>query len=60
MLFLIVTFKTRNELEQGGTTWNKLERAGTSWNQLEQAGARWSYERVALERVRVFSCGGSC
>ena len=35
-----VHVKTRNELEQAGTTWNELELAGTSWNHLEQAGTK--------------------
>ena len=52
--------KTRNKLEQTGTIWNELEPSRTSWNQLERAGIRWSYTRLALERVRVVSCSGSC
>ena len=43
-----------------GTSWNKLEPPGMSWNYLERAGIRWSYSRLALERVRVVSCSGSC
>ena len=51
---------TRNELGQAGTTWNELELSRTSWNQLERAGTSWSHSRLALERVRVVGCSGSC
>ena len=61
---LSVHTKRRNELEppveQARTNWNQLEPSGTSWNQLERAETRWSYQRLALERVRVVSCNGSC
>ena len=40
--------------------WNELEQTGMSSNQLEQAGTRWSYQRLALERVRLVRCSGSC
>ena len=40
-------------------SWSKLERARASWDQLEQAITRCSYQRLALERVRVASCSGS-
>ena len=39
---------------------NELEPAGTSWNQLERAGTRQSLQRLALERIMVVSCKGSC
>ena len=55
-LFFLQT-KTRNELEQARTIYIQL--AVTSINQLEQAGNRWSYQRLALERVRVDTCSGS-
>ena len=49
-VYKTVHTKTRNELEPPGTSWNQLERAGT----------RQSLQRLALERIMVVSCKGSC
>ena len=40
-----VDTKTRNELEQPGTTWNELKPTGTSWNgmKLAKTSTRKSY-----------------
>ena len=35
---ICVHTKTRNKLQQTGTSWNETEQAGTSWNHLERAG----------------------
>ena len=57
---ICVHTKTRNKLQQTGTSWNELEPSRTSWDQLERAGTRCSYQRLALETVSVLSCSGSC
>ena len=35
--------KTRNKLEQAGTSWNYLELGGIVWNELELPGTRWNH-----------------
>ena len=39
--------------------WSKLEQARTSWDYLQQARTRCSYQRLAIEIIRVVSCSGS-
>ena len=47
--------KTRNELEQPGTTWNELKPTGTSWNgmKLAKTSTRKSYAGQLQEQLLV-------
>ena len=54
---MIVHAKTRNELEQSGTTLNGLERAGTTKNELEPTRASWN--KIDLAKISKIKSYGS-
>ena len=49
----IVHTKTRNELEQAGTTWNELEPTGTTWNKVEPPVTRWTQQRTDTKEQEI-------
>ena len=55
-----VHIKTRNELEQTGTSWNKLERAGTNWNALAPPGTRWTQEQTDTDKQEINRSDCAC